>query len=238
MVVVVVGGAVVGGAVVGRRRWSAAPLWAAPLSAARSSAARGGRRLRRGGRSTSWWCWSTWWCWCSTWSWSVGGLSSSPSESANAAITPTSTIASTINAAMSQRCAGDMPPSSSSWSGGRSSPPPPAPAAPARRARRTGARRGHRDRRFRQPAAEGLRRCRCPRSRPSSPRRPWAPPRHRSCRTPWHPVPAADRTHRSSGTRSAPSQAPSVRRAATAWSCTRAASSRAMPSTRSACEAP
>ena len=33
-------------------------------------------------------------------------------------------------------------------------------------------------------------------------------------------------------------QAPRVSRAATAWSCTRAANSRAMPSTRSACEAP
>ena len=110
---------------------------------------RGGRRGGRG-RWSAWWSWSwstSWWCSTSWWWWA--SCCRRRRRAPTAAITPTSTIARTINAAMSHRCAGDIPPSSSSvWSGGWSSPPPPAPGCTGSRARRTGARRGHRDGRF------------------------------------------------------------------------------------------
>ena len=161
----------------------------------------------------------------------LGLPSSSPSLNANAAITPISTTASTMSAPITAFIPFESPPSSSSPGSPGSPPfppppPPPAaapPAAPAPPRQLPASRRSGRRCR---------RRCRLP----------WHPsvrPQRRSCRTTWHRARSARRTRRSSGTRRwAPRQAPRVNRAATAWSCTRAASSRAMPSTRSACEAP
>ena len=99
-VVVVVGGAVVGGAVVGRRccrrcrrRWRRR-RWS--RRGGRRRCRRGRRRRRGGGRGGR-----------GGWRVVVAAV-----VERDAAITPTSTMASTINAAMSHFCAGDIPPSS------------------------------------------------------------------------------------------------------------------------------
>ena len=233
-------GVVVGGGRSASPSWSAAPSsWWSAAPSWWSSASR------------SWW--STWW---STWvvlddvvvDDDVVAVLRSPPLRASTAITAMSTTARATRPPMSQRMPVDMPPSSAG--GGPAGPPgpagapgPPAPPAAAPAAAPpaaaaagiaivesgAGAGTGGGTRRGRYCArCAGRARAR-PRRRPR--------PARRSCRRGGS---GGERvaTHPAVAVRRRVHQAPSVMRAATAWSCTRPASSCAMPSTRSACEAP
>ena len=183
-----------------------------------------GRRRRRHGRGRRRRAWSTSTAGrrdCASWSW--GSACRRRRRSApSAAITPIRTIASTTSAAMSQRIPDDMPPSSPAASaaataaatstGARAAAA--APAAPPA----TAAAAGIGDRRV---AGAGIGGLVDRRGAPSPPSHRSAPPRRRSCRT-RSPRVEGRAAHSAVAVLGSESpQAPSISRAATAWSCTR-----------------
>ena len=221
------------GYVVAAARSSAVPSWAAPSwaaapsSAAWSAAAPSWAARSCGGAVVVVGAWSTWsssWSWCSTTSWWSSWACRRRRRREQRAPGPRrrGSPRARSSAAMSQRIPDDIP-SSSSSSGGTSPLPPPTAAScaapPAARPPAAPA----------PAAAAGMRhRLLAGRRRAPSPV-PFARAVDRGTAVAAHGrarVRAADRTLRSSGTRWSPRQAPSVSRAATAWSCTRAANSR------------